>query len=411
MKPGAQTLKKALFWTILIIVALLPLALGEWYFYRKFMKEFGSLGYTKEHLAKGRLQDSPYSVYEPVPNTLNLKSKFRQNNYGFRDEEDTGPKQEGEYRIFILGGSGAIGQGAMQQFIRISGQHEYASEYTISAYLERMLREAVPERPIQVINAAVSGFKLNHEYPFYMSTIRKLEPDLLILIDGYNDLFFPLEGDFYVSDYDRGLWENHRYKTDFTYKYGMYLMSKSYIFFYLGKELFTSKYDYDEEVYTKWLNTPPPVDTAALEGRWKEKLSEFRTAMDDVFKRYEIFLKTCEVDSVDILFCPQPLLSLKPFRTDVEKALYSYNASECGVDELMAEHQGYRYFLARFDSLAAARDLNYLNLQWEINKSQEQIFVDYCHLTFLGNETIADLIKDKILEMNLIKAAPAMAEK
>jgi len=394
--------KKAIFWIILLAIAALPIVLCETFFYIKFRNDYGKQGYTKSHLAQGRIQDSPHSIYEPIPNTINLKSGFRQNNYGFRDEEDTQPKKDNEFRVFILGGSGAIGQGAMQQFIQISGQQEYPSKYTISAYLEEKLRNELSGVHVEVINAAVSGYKVHQEYSAYLGLLRNLDPDLLVLIDGYNDIFFPLDGKFNVNELDRGAWENHTYKTNITYRYGMWLMSKSYTFFYLGKLLFTSKYEYEEDIYNKWLNAPNALDTTALKARFHEKFAEIEYGLDDLFKRYEIFRRTCEVDSVDILFCPQPLLAIKPQKTEMEVSLYNYLLSELGEDEEMCHHTAYTHYLSRFDQWAARDSLNYLNLQTEIDKSSDQIFVDYCHLSFTGNELVADLVKDKILEMGIV---------
>ncbi len=403
MKTTAQIQKKIIFWIILLFVSALPLILCEIFFYFKFMREFGNRGYTKEVLSKGRLQDSPYCVYEQIPNTISLKSGFRQNNYGFRDEDDTHPeKKQHEYRIFILGGSGALGQGAMQQFIWISGQQEYASRYTISAFLEEKLKAEFPHTQVEVINAAVSGYKVHQEYSLYLSRIRNLNPDLIILMDGYNDMFFPLDGKSYVNDFDRNAWDNNRYKKDLTYRYGMYLMSKSYTFFYFGKQLFTTKYKYDEKIYQKWLNTPVVADTSALNEMFKEKASEIEFEMNDVFMRYEIFEQSSKVDSVNILFCPQPLLTLKPVKTEVESALNNYLLSEISDEEKMCYFSIYNYYLTRFDQLAGAHHLNYLNLQKEINKSDKQVFVDYCHLSFYGNALTAELLKNKIVDMNII---------
>ena len=403
MEPNKNYRKKITYWIILFVIAFLPVILSELYFYFKFMNEFGNRGYTKELLAKGRLQNSHYCGYEQIPNTISLKSGFRQNNHGFRDEDDTSPqKKENEYRIFILGGSGAIGQGAMQEFIWISGQQEYASKYTISAYLEEKLNAEFPQKQVEVINAAVSGYKVHHELSLYLSKIRSLNPDLIILIDGYNDMFFPLDGKFYVNDFDREAWDNNRYKTDFTYRYGMYLMSKSYTFFYIGKNIFTSKFQYDEKIYQKWLNDTRTVDTVALNTMFDNKFSEIKYGMDDVFDRYEMFKQVCAIDSVDILFCPQPILTLKPNKTDVEKALNNYLLDELSEEEKMCYYSMYNYYLNRFDQTAGAENLNYLNLQKEINKSDKQIFVDYAHLSFFGNAFIAELLKNKIVEMDVI---------
>lgn len=403
METIHRPLKRIIFWVILFSVVLSPFFICELYFYYKFRNEFGKYGYTKELLSRGRLQDSPYSVYEQIPNTISLKSGFRQNNYGFRDEDDTRPQKEpGEYRIFILGGSGALGQGAMQQFIWISGQQEYQSKYTISAFLEEKLRAEFPKVRVEVINAAVSGYKLHQEYSQYMSTLRNLHPDLVILIDGYNDMFFPLDGKSNVSDFDRKAWKDNRYKKDLTYKYGMYLMSKSYTFFYIGKQLFTNKFKYDEQIYHRWLDDPGTLDTAAIKTKYGDNLPAIEYGMNDVFKRYDIFKQTCADDSVDILFCPQPVLPLKPYKTDVEKALNNYLLSEIDEEGKMCYYYLYNYYLNRFDQFAGAQNLNYLNFQQEINKSDKQIFVDYCHLSHFGNAFTAELLKNKIMDMHII---------
>lgn len=390
---------------IILIFLFLVVSIIEAIFYVKFQNEFGRLGYTKKHLAIGRVQDSPYTVYEPVPNTINLKAKFRQNNYGLRCESDVAPKRENEFRIFILGGSGAIGQGAMQQFVRISGQGEYPSEFTIAAYLEEKLTKIHSEKEIKVFNAAVSGFTISLQYNFYMGTIRKLNPDLIILIDGYNDIFFPLDDpDYYRNDVDRKAWEFHPYKKNFIYRNGMKLMSKSYTFFYLGKKIFASKFKYDEKFYKKWLNEEKVVDYDSLNVLFSRHEKNISKALDDILKRYEIFKNTCRLDSVEILFCPQPILTLKPKKNDTEKACYNYLLHWKNAPLNQLPYFGlYEYYLKCFEEWAEEQNAAFVILQNEVNKTDDQIFIDYCHLTLTGNEFISQILEEKIVQMDVIK--------
>jgi len=375
----------------------------ELVFFFKFRQEFK--GYSIGHLAKGRVCDSPYTVFEPVRNTLNLKARYRQNNYGFRNEYDVLPKEENEFRIFILGGSGVYGQGSMKEFIKITGAHEYPSRYTIAAYLENKLSEDFSLRKITVFNAAVSGFTISQEYSYYMHTIRKLEPDMLILMDGYNDMFFPLsDASIYRSDIDREAWGRHPYKGNPVYVSGMYLMSRSHALFYLVKYIFVSKYNYDERFFKEYSENNIVIDRKKVTAIFKKYHSNIDRAIDDIIKRYSIFKETCRIDDVDILYCPQPVLSLRPMKNKIEKACRNYLFTLADTPEEQLPYLDmYEYFLNEFEKWATKEKVTYINLQREVNKVDEQIFIDYCHLTYFGNKYIAELIADKIKKGNFIE--------
>ncbi|MCK4662449.1 MAG: hypothetical protein KAT68_06270 [Bacteroidales bacterium] len=389
--------------TILIFIILISII--ELIFYFKFENEFGKLGYSKEHLSKGRVKDSPYCVYEPITNTINLKAKYRQNNYGFRNEYDIDLlKDTNEYRIFILGASGAFGQGSMRQFIYITGQDEYPTKYTISSFLEKKLKQNYPYKNIKVLNAAVSGYALCQEYSYYMSLIRKLDPDLIILIDGYNDMCFSINNYKYRYDIVSKAWENHTYKKNFAYKTGMYLMSKSFTLFYFGKNLFTSKYKYNEKIYTEFLNKKIKINKQELKAIFNKYKNNIEKYVDDIFVLYEMFNKTADTDSINIMFCPQPLLSLKPQKTDIEKACCNYLFHwKNSVETKLASFDLYEYYLNRYDNWAESKNACYINLQRVVNDYPEQIFLDYCHLTFYGNEVVADTICNKIISEKILE--------
>ena len=144
--------------TRVVFVCFILAGFVEGWFYLKYENEYGKLGVSKSILAEGRYQRSPYAVLEHIPNTVNLKAHYRQNNYGFRNEEDLiVPKPSDEFRVFLFGASAALGQGAMGEFVKISGQDEYETKYTLAARLEELLANVIPGKRVKVFDAAVSG--------------------------------------------------------------------------------------------------------------------------------------------------------------------------------------------------------------------------------------------------------------
>ncbi len=97
---------------------------------------------------------------------------FTTNSLGFRDAEREVPKPEGTYRILCVGGS--------------TTQEGDTNATTYPALLEARLREAFPERVIEVVNAGIPGIA-TPLHLLRLSDYRKLEPDLVIMHPGVND--------------------------------------------------------------------------------------------------------------------------------------------------------------------------------------------------------------------------------
>jgi hypothetical protein len=277
--------------------------------------------------------------------------------------------------------------------------------FTIAACLERKLSKIYPTKKIKVFNAAVPGFSISQEYAFYMSTIRKLEPDLLILIDGFNDMCFPLDDPtYYRADHDKEKWKMHPHKTSLLYVAAKYLMPKSYTLFYLGRFVFVYRYRYDKKFYEKWLKEDVKVNKEDINATLMKYRENISFVIEDIIKRYEIFKETCRIDGVHIVYCPQPLLTLKPRKDNVEIACYNYLLNLLHTPgEHLAYFDMYELFLNIFEHWAKKENVSYINLQREVNKIEEKIFIDHCHFSFYGNEYIAGLLKDKIKEMGIIE--------
>jgi lysophospholipase L1-like esterase len=121
---------------------------------------------------------SPYGHWEMRPG---LRSRFyRTNALGFRGPETSLEKPAGRFRIVVLGGSSAWGFGCT------------ADERTVPGRLQTLLRKLHPGLDLEVINAGQIGFGSTQELIYFHRQILPLEPDLVLLFDGYNDILADL---------------------------------------------------------------------------------------------------------------------------------------------------------------------------------------------------------------------------
>lgn len=85
-------------------------------------------------------------------------------------------KPEGTFRIFILGGSAALGTPD--------------SAFGIGRVLEAMLRDAYPDREIEVVNAAMTAIN-SHVVLTIAREVARYEPDLFVVYLGNNEVVGP----------------------------------------------------------------------------------------------------------------------------------------------------------------------------------------------------------------------------
>lgn len=84
------------------------------------------------------------------------------------------PKPKNTFRIFLLGGSSAAGG-------------IYTNRGNMGDQIELRLQDAVPERTIQLINAAVEGYGTSRILRL-VNEVKHYSPDLFIIYSGHNDL-------------------------------------------------------------------------------------------------------------------------------------------------------------------------------------------------------------------------------
>ncbi len=115
----------------------------------------------------------PYQAYRMVP--YNGRS-VTINSLGLRGAEVMQPKPPGVFRVIVTGGSTTFGFGAS------------SDSATIPAYLEQILRQQTGLK-VEVINAGVPGYDSAQELVQLELRLLQLQPDMVIVYDGANDLF------------------------------------------------------------------------------------------------------------------------------------------------------------------------------------------------------------------------------
>ena len=116
----------------------------------------------------------PYLSYYPTPNYR--KGQTSHNSLGYRNDEFPLEKPDGVYRIVALGGSST---------------YDVAIEdnaATFTAQLEKLLKEDYGYQNVQVINAGVPGYNSWEILANLEFRVLDLNPDLVIIYEGVNDV-------------------------------------------------------------------------------------------------------------------------------------------------------------------------------------------------------------------------------
>jgi len=140
-----------------------------------------------EHTRRVLLHADPLAVlisahgefgYRPRPNSVfryGNGTSATTNSMGYRGPVVRTPKPSGTFRIILLGESTTHGWGVMD-------------DETIDAHLRSRLRERYPDRSVDVVNLAFDGYDSRQLLERYRSDGMRLEPDLIIVNAGINDV-------------------------------------------------------------------------------------------------------------------------------------------------------------------------------------------------------------------------------
>lgn len=345
-------------------------------------------------------------------NTLKGNRFEYANNAGFREPRDIRvEKPEDEYRVFLVGGSTAYGLGAVGDAAQTMGWYGLEYRETISHMMEMILNATapIPGKKIRVYNTAVWGYAYQHHLMRYVSKLRRYRPDLVVSLDGANEIPLVSKLDPDWQYFQEGQFSNIL-QAIFAYE-GPGLAS--YLTLWMKNNTFLMTYFWSGKDIFQELNTEVRPHKGVLNQQGapdpsKRSVEEMSRLVDRnigvVVRVVEDYHSVLENDGVKHIFALQPwfYLSKKPL-DDKEKALASVKGHRdyYGVpsDKMYqtiaekirqsAEHK--KYFIADF--------LDYFD------DVSEWVFTDWCHLTAGGNYLIAkelsNLVKEHILGQSL----------
>lgn len=145
--------------------------------------------FDAENLKGVVFEGDPVLMWRMIPNLEGAYwnyTTFSTNAQGFRHDREIGEKAPGALRIVCVGDSVTFGY-RVPRTLRDSPDHYDRSHKPYPALLEEHLREADPDREIEVISLGVSGYSSLQNLIMLERHIDWLRPDLVTICTGWND--------------------------------------------------------------------------------------------------------------------------------------------------------------------------------------------------------------------------------
>jgi hypothetical protein len=330
---------------------------------------------------------------------------YRINRQGFRRPTDVALKRPaGVVRIFVVGGSTAFGFNGLYPTIP-SKKLDY--EDTIDYHLQTLLQRRHPDRRFEVINAAVTEYRLFQEITLFREKLVNYEPNLLIFVDGHNDASTLMGG--------AALWQEPApYWNVRHFARGQRVLNSSpilgplyYADLYLGR---VSYFYHGLTVLFQRLHdvAPEAAGAAGLNaetgGRFRledeqrlleqagPRLQDLESALPMYVDQVRDLRALGAGRGVKLVYALQPELvaedraKLTPIEVQIQDLTFSVLKAYGGA-------LGWRYMTRRIPAVLAELDaptFRVVNLVTITDGTGEQLYTDYTHLTSRGNRKVAE---------------------
>ncbi len=293
--------------------------------------------------------EKPYKHWEPDQKTNSVNI----NSFGVRGDEFNLKKESDVYRIVMLGGS------------TMYGVYATSDLSTIPSYLEKKIQKENPDFKIEIINAGVNGSDSFDEISFLTDRLLKLEPDMIFVYDGGNDLLNKISNEDILEESWPSEIEKlskkirNYYKTTHMIEFVDRVIQKN-IF---NEQNFKSSNISEEKINMKTL-------------LWSERWSSFCDSQD--------------LNKKDIVIAVQPYLGVgeKKFSN------WEINIKNNNMRTDVAE---YFPLLVKNLEMIDEKCTKTLDLTNSFDTNSETIFYDLIHVGDKGNEIMADRIYEEIL--------------
>ena len=378
-----------------------------------YPKDKGSL-LAKRNLSVG------YSVVGNQQNKL-----WQINEQGFRDREAVPlQKPQEEIRIFLLGNSTAFGYGSPSNSSTIAAQLEsrlqqrlqqqqtspleYQPDVLPYDQTERDKYLAKPARikpgNYRIINAAVPGYASGNELAQMALQIFKYKPDLIIVLDGYQDLLLPS---------DREATEPPKTQVaqdDGVESLGAYvdraikpIQNNSYLL-----QIATKQWDKSHQENSQ-VDFVLNESTSNLVKHLPQTESELQARVNRYVEHQKQMLDLSAAAQVPLLIAIQPEITGRdPSQLSATEGKI---ATELGRTYIKQVRQSYPVLIQASKKLAQAypNNLKVLDLYKLTNKYPSPSFIDAIHLNQVANNKVAEQLYYGIASLDKMQIEPKQA--
>lgn len=294
------------------------------------------------------------------------------NNLGFRAKELSAYRKDQRQKIIILGGSA------------IFGTNLTSDAKTISAQLEAFLRQQ--GKDVTCINLAMGGFTSEHEMITLSRIGMRLNPSVVIALDGYNDILNQLR--------NRDM--PHLYPRLATLFYGgIPPNSSSGVYF---RELIHQWGRYSSFFYLAWVlsthalpSNSPALATEVDNCILFPELSDHEAIIDNFINSHTVMHNLCKSRNIKYIAGLQPVCGLWVKPAWEGEMQYDINSESTFVSL-------YKLFDAKLEALAKKAGFPYLNYGKVLAETDNKYnFSDVVHLTDMSSGIVAQRLGEVIL--------------
>jgi hypothetical protein len=310
---------------------------------------------------------------------------IRINSAGFRSDEEITPEKPNDMiRIVVVGGSTVWGDDAHYPMTGIIDNRQ-----TIASHLERILRTRAEQLqvkvPIQVINAGVIGYRLFQDEAYYNYEIAGYKPDLVIAIDGHNDL----------DSLQLGV-DSYHHKQDETLYKAMNNPGFGDLFSQAAKFAEThSMFVRKSMSKLRDAANKAGLESTTYQQKFDQKPSELKMQrwLNDYVMTVRRFDASVRLAGGRILFAVQSEAlgeSMKPL-TQEEKVI-----REHWKYYKWLHTEGRSRLVARMKEVSQQNNIWFMDISDVFSGENGQVYLDYTHLTDRGNELVAERLAKSI---------------
>ena len=356
----------------------------------------------------------------------NQQNKLWQiNEQGFRDREAVPlQKPQGEIRIFLLGNSTAFGYGSPNNSSTIAAQlesriqqrlrqqknspQEYQPDVLPYDKTERDKNLAKPAKikpgNYRIINAAVPGYASGNELAQMALQIFKYKPDLIVVLDGYQDLLLPSDREATEAP------EIQVAQDDRLESLGAYvdkaiepIQNNSYLLQIAAKQWNKSDREDSQEDFVL------DESTSNLVKHLPQTEPELQARVDRYIEHQKQMLDLSTAAQVPLLIAIQPEITGRdPSQLTATEGKI---ATELGRTYIDRVRQSYPVLIQASKKLAKAypKNMKVLDLYKLTNKYPSPSFIDPIHLNKVANTKVAEQLYYGIASLPKMQIKPKQA--